>query len=138
MITNKSFYWIIINKFWSDETKKFPVNVAWYIGFLRGSIFSIFDSFWFFHQKVFLEYFGMDTLVYSYTTYRICLCRSLCNACGVIPVYLTFYAIMYSVTTASALSLIYVFIFTGSNGYPRSVLLMYYILKMIQFLQDWV
>ena len=41
------------------------------------------------------------------------------------------YAIMYSVTTASALSLIYVFIFTGSGGYPRSVLLMYYILNTI-------
>ena len=41
------------------------------------------------------------------------------------------YAIMYSVTTASALSLIYVFISTGSNGYPRSVLLMYYILNTI-------
>ena len=41
------------------------------------------------------------------------------------------YAILYSVTIVCAISVIFVFIFTGSNGYPRSVLLMYFILNTI-------
>ena len=38
------------------------------------------------------------------------------------------YAILYSVTTVSAFSIIFIFIFHGSKGYPRSILLLYYIL----------
>ena len=41
------------------------------------------------------------------------------------------YAILFSVTSASAISVIFVFIYTGSEGYPRSVLLMYYILNAL-------
>jgi len=42
-----------------------------------------------------------------------------------------FFAILTSVTIVSGLSVIYVFIFSGSDGYPRSVLLLYYILNVI-------
>ena len=41
------------------------------------------------------------------------------------------YAILYSITAVSAISVIFVFIFTGSDGYPRSVLLIYFILNAI-------
>ena len=41
------------------------------------------------------------------------------------------YAILFSVTLASAISFIFVLIYTGYNGYPRSVLLMYYILNAL-------
>ena len=41
------------------------------------------------------------------------------------------YAIMSSVTLVSAISVIFVFISTGASGYPRSVLLMYYLLNAI-------
>ena len=41
------------------------------------------------------------------------------------------YAILFSVTLVSAISVIFVFIFSGSQGYPRSVLLMYYILNSL-------
>ena len=41
------------------------------------------------------------------------------------------YAILSSVTIVSAISVIFVFIFSGSSGYPRSVLLMYYILNTL-------
>ena len=41
------------------------------------------------------------------------------------------YAILKSVTTVCAVSVISVFIFTGSSGYPRSVLLIYFILNAI-------
>jgi len=41
------------------------------------------------------------------------------------------YAILSAVTTASAASVIFIFIFFGSSGYPRSVLLLYYILNGI-------
>ena len=41
------------------------------------------------------------------------------------------YAILFSVTSASAISVIFVFIYSGSEGYPRSVLLMYYILNAL-------
>ena len=41
------------------------------------------------------------------------------------------YAIISAVSTACALSVIFVFLSTGSNGYPRSVLLIYYILNAI-------
>ncbi len=41
------------------------------------------------------------------------------------------YAILGSVTISCALSVIYVFIFTGSDGYPRSVLLVYFILNAL-------
>ena len=41
------------------------------------------------------------------------------------------YAILFSVSSASAISVIFVFIYFGSNGYPRSVLLIYFILNAI-------
>ncbi len=41
------------------------------------------------------------------------------------------YAILSSVTLVSAISVIFVFISTGPSGYPRSVLLMYYLLNAI-------
>ena len=41
------------------------------------------------------------------------------------------YAILASVTTVSAISVIFVFIFNGSDGYPRSVLLIYFILNAL-------
>lgn len=41
------------------------------------------------------------------------------------------YAILSSVTIVSSLSVIFVFIFFGSSGYPRSVLLMYFILNTL-------
>ena len=41
------------------------------------------------------------------------------------------YAILFSVTLASAISFIFVFIYSGSSGYPRSVLLMFYILNAL-------
>ncbi len=41
------------------------------------------------------------------------------------------YAILSSVTIVSSISVIFVFIFFGSSGYPRSVLLMYYILNTL-------
>ena len=41
------------------------------------------------------------------------------------------YAIMNSVTAVSAISLIFISIYAGSNGYPRSVLIIYYILNAI-------
>ena len=41
------------------------------------------------------------------------------------------YAILYSVTIASAVSILFVFLLSGSNVYPRSVLLIYYILNAI-------
>ena len=41
------------------------------------------------------------------------------------------YAILFSVTSASAISVIFVFIYSGSEGYPRSVLLIYYILNAL-------
>ena len=41
------------------------------------------------------------------------------------------YAIVSAVTTASAASVILIFIFFGTSGYPRSVLLLYYILNCI-------
>ena len=41
------------------------------------------------------------------------------------------YAILSSVTIVSATSVIFIFIFSGSSGYPRSVLLMYYILNTL-------
>ena len=41
------------------------------------------------------------------------------------------YAILFSVTLASAISFIFVLFYTGYNGYPRSVLLMYYILNAL-------
>ena len=41
------------------------------------------------------------------------------------------YAILYSLTAVSATSILFVFIFSGSIGYPRSVLLIYFILNAI-------
>ena len=41
------------------------------------------------------------------------------------------YAILLSVTLGSVISVIFVLIYTGSVGYPRSVLLMYYILNAL-------
>ncbi len=40
------------------------------------------------------------------------------------------YAILSSITTVSAVSIIFVFIFYGSSGYPRSILLLHYILNI--------
>ena len=98
-------------------------SIALFSAFLIRFDFSIPDNFfglfyqwmpWFIILQIFVFYFaGLYARMWRYTS------------------LFDLYAIMYSVTTASALSLIYVFIFTGSNGYPRSVLLMYYILNAI-------
>ncbi len=41
------------------------------------------------------------------------------------------YAILSSVTVVTLLSVIYIFVAFGSNGYPRSVLILYYIINVI-------
>ena len=94
-----------------------------YIAFLIRFDFSIPDNFllvffewapWFMLLQISVFYFaGLYARIWRYTS------------------LFDLYAIISSVTIVSAISVIFVFISFGSSGYPRSVLLIYYILNTL-------
>ena len=98
-------------------------SMALFFAFLIRFEFSIPENFislfyswipWFMLVQSFVFYFtGLYARIWRYTS------------------LFDLYAIVSAVTTASAASVIYVFVFYGSSGYPRSVLLLYYILNGI-------
>ncbi len=96
---------------------------ALYLAFLIRFDFSIQPTFleiffdwvlWFTFFQIFIFYFaGLYSRIWRYTS------------------LFDLYAILFSVTLVAVISVIFVFIHSGPSGYPRSVLLIYYILNAL-------
>ena len=96
-------------------------SMALFLAFLIRFEFSIPENF----MNLFYSWIPMFMLVQSFVFYSTGLYARIWRYTSLFDLY----AILSAVTTASAASVIYVFVFYGSSGYPRSVLLLYYILN---------